>query len=562
MEGKIGNVFETQFRYAVRNNSYSSMPSNNTVSESNQSVKPSITTEVKEKSVNHILRNSGIAAGIGVVLLAPVVMLASKGKFPKLSNYLTKRLNNISKKIEELREKPQMSKAEMAYLNSLQKSNKTLNSIKGVLLNTGPLKDVLFEKTLRKIGLGKLCNKVTGFFEKMAVKMTSIAYKKSNNAFIQMKDNFAQTNKNLLSSSDKSKVVTINGVSKTVGDWLGVAGEKLNEIDTAYDSFRPKAVSKRYKWLSKQFNGLGDIVFDKTYGNLKKFLTTPKSWTSFITEDLAAPTKIKFVRNVSNKKKVITNTRTDTAKDIDKLVSNIEASVDMTHKGSVDLLKRLKKAVSDFTSKDNPQPKDNVLEQINGIIQDSMSVLNDSDAKYSSITSKKIRKSLGNIRYVIGTDKKGKVEELLEIYKHLLSPEDYEVLKKSVQKSRTAFNNAVDTESDKFVDKMRDLKSGSALSDVGIGLLFPLGSTAVAMSMADTKEKKRSVALNLGVPLLVGLATSMVGTVAMLAAGPAMALGLVTSTITNQICSRIDDRLKKRDAEKLLAQQNSGSTTI
>lgn len=562
MEGKIGNVFETQFRYAVRNNSYSSMPSNNTVSESNQSVKPSITTEVKEKSVNHILRNSGIAAGIGVVLLAPVVMLASKGKFPKLSNYLTKRLNNISKKIEELREKPQMSKAEMAYLNSLQKSKKNLNAAKGLLLNTGPLKDVLFEKILRKVGLGKVCNKVTGFFERMAVKMTSIAYKKSNSAFVLMKDSFAQANKNLLSSLDKSKVVTINGVSKTVAEWLGTANQKLSEIDTAYAAFRPQAVSKRYKWLRKQFNGLGDIVFDKTYGNLKKFLTTPKSWTSFITEDLAAPTKIKFARNISNKKRIITNTRSDVAIELDKVVSNIESSLDMTHKGSVDLLKRLKKTISGFTSKDTPQQKETILEQINAIIQDSANILNDSEAKYSSITSKKIKKSLGNIRYIISTDKKGKVEELLDIYKHLLSKEDYAALKKSVEKSRVAINNAVDTESDKFVDKMRDLKSGSALSDVGIGLLFPLGSTAVAMSMADTKEKKRSVGLNLGIPLLVGLATSMVGTVAMLAAGPSMALGLITSTITNQICSRIDDRLKKRDTEKLLAQQNSGSTTI
>lgn len=563
MEGKIGNVFETQFRYAVRNNSYTSSPSTQTNSQESSTGKPFITNEVKEKSVNHILRNSGIAAGIGVLLLAPAVMLVSKGKFPKLSNYLTKRLNNISAKIQELKAKSQMTKAEMVYLDSLQKSKKNLNAAKGLLLNTGPLKDVLFEKILRKVGLGKVCNKVTGFFERMAVKMTSIAYKKSNSAFVLMKDSFAQANKNLLATSDKSKVVTINGASKTVAEWLGTANKKLSEIDNAYDSFRPQAVSKRYKWLSKQFNGLGDIVFDKTYGNLKKFLTTPKSWTSFITEDLASPVKIRFARNISNKKRIITNTRTDAAKELEKVVSNIESSLDMTHKGSVDLLKQLKKVIGEFTSVNNPASKESVIESLNQIILDSKNVLTDSEAKYSSITSKKISKSLGNLRYIISTDKKGKVEELLDIYKHLLSKEDYAALKKSVEKSRVAINNAVDTESDKFVDKMRDLKSGSALSDVGIGLLFPLGSTAVAMSMADTKEKKRSVGLNLGIPLLVGLATSMVGTVAMLAAGPSMALGLITSTITNQICSRVDDRLKKKDAEKNLAQiqQNQAAST-
>ena len=565
MEGQVGNIFETQFRYAIRNNSNGtvSMPSIQKNTEPSELVNKSqgfISKETKDKHVNHILRNSSIAAGIGVVILAPFVMLISKGKFPKASNIISKRLNKISQKISALREKPEMTKAEMVYLNSLQKTNKSLNKAKGILLNTGPLKDVLFDKTLRKIGLGKVCNKITGFFERMALKMTSIAYNSSNNAFVSMKDKFLQTNKSILGSKSSSRLETINGVTKTVAEWAQIAEEKLNHMDTLYDAFRSASVSKRNKKLGKQFNGLGDKVFEQTYGNLLKFIKNPKSWTSFITEDLVAATKDKYSRSIISRKKLITNTHSDVTSELGKLVSNIEASLDLTSKSSYDLLKKIKKVVSSYDISASDKNKQEIISELSKMISECSGVLENSSSKYPDPVIKKVKKSLGNIRYIISSDKKGELEEVMDIYKHILPKGKYTELKKSSKKMREALNNATDTEADKFVDKMRDLKSGSAISDVGFGLLFPLGSTAVAMSMADTKEKKRSVGLNFGIPLFVGLATSMVGTVAMLTAGPTMALGLVTSTITNQICSRIDSYLKKKDAEKLAFQTNSQST--
>ena len=137
------------------------------------------------------------------------------------------------------------------------------------------------------------------------------------------------------------------------------------------------------------------------------------------------------------------------------------------------------------------------------------------------------------------------------------------MVQRAADKSRNALNDAVYTESEKFVDKIRDLKSGSALTDVGTGLLVPVASTAIGMSMADTKEKKRSVALNLGVPLLTGLGASMWGTIAMYSTGPSTILGVVTSTITNRVCSAIDKHLKAKDAQKAeLAQaQNTNTNT-
>lgn len=570
MEGKVGNIFESNFRYSTRNSSSSNVPTyvNNQLKESTDN---DTFAKTKEKHVNHALRNSGIAAGVGVLLITPLVVMATKGKLPKpISNFLTKRGQAITNLIQELKAKPQMTKAEMKYLSFLQKTSNLLNAAKGLVFNVGPLKDVLFEKVLRKMRLGKVCDKITGFFEKTAVKMSSIAYKKSSDAFVLMRESFTQANKSILSGKNKAKIVEINGVSKTVEEWAKIAETKVKKMDSAYDAFRPKAVNSRYKKLAKEFDGLGDEVYDKTYGHLKHFVTSPNKWTTFITEDLVSNEKMKFGNKILSKRKIITNTNTDVSKEISTLVSKIEAKLDMTDKNSVDLLKRIKKLTGDYklnNVSENPAKKKELIAEMQSILDESAKMFIDGSQKYSILDSRQIKKSLGAIKHIISTDKKGELEELLEIYRHILPKEQFKEVVHAAQKTRVSLNDAVYTETEKFVDKMRDLKSGSALTDVATTLLLPLGTTAIGMSMADTKEKKRSVALNLGAPLLVGVGTATWATIAMYSTGPSMILGLVTSTLANQVCSRIDKYLKKKDAEKLIAQnqiQNNAvvSTTV
>lgn len=546
MEGQVGNIFETQFRHTDLKNCYTLSTASSPVP-SNNFYETSIpdTNSTENKPVNHILRNSGIAAGIGVLLLSPIALLAGKGKLPKpITAFLNKKSANISKKITELLEKPSMTKAEIMYLNSLQKTSNTINMLKGLAFNVSPLKDVLFEKILRTVGLGKVCNKITGFFEKTAIKMTNISYDKSNNTFAILKDHFSQANKKIL--TNPNKVVEINGVSKTIAEWAKDAETKLQEMDTAYDYFRSPARTKRYKSLAKKFQGLGEKVFNQTYGNLKEFLTSPKKWTTFITEDMVAADKLKLSREISRNKKVVTNTRQDSVEELNKLVDNIKTGMDMTTKESVDIIKRLEKVIKSYKKNST---KEEILSEIQNIINDSKNHI--SKTNYTAPTAQKIRKSLNEIRYIIESDKNGKLEELLEIYSHILPKSEFDALKNTAEKTSTALKDAVYTESEKFVDKMRDLKVGSALTDIGTGILVPMGTTAVAMSMADTKEKRRSVGLNLGVPLLTGLLASTWGTIAMYAAGPSLILGVATSTITNRVCSVIDKHLKEKDAKKL-----------
>ena len=77
-------------------------------------------------------------------------------------------------------------------------------------------------------------------------------------------------------------------------------------------------------------------------------------------------------------------------------------------------------------------------------------------------------------------------------------------------------------------------------------MALPLVSTSIAVSAADTKEKKQSVALKYGIPIISGAITSTIATVKLVSGGKSLALGLISTLITNQICERIDEKLKQK----------------
>jgi hypothetical protein len=150
---------------------------------------------------------------------------------------------------------------------------------------------------------------------------------------------------------------------------------------------------------------------------------------------------------------------------------------------------------------------------------------------------------------IVNTDKKGQIEEILSIYHEILPPEEYKKVKKVAQKAINSLNKAVHDEGFEYVDKVRDLAVGSALTDVAFGMGLPVTATSFAVCQADTKEKKRSVVLKYGIPLLVGVATSTLSTIKLVSGGKALMLGAFTSTLTNEICERVDKKLNKSNSK-------------
>lgn len=536
MEGRYNILFETAFpRTRSTNNTVVSDKPSELSSNPQKEQSVSGTQDVKKKHVNHMLRNSGIVAGAGVAIIAPVVFLAMKGKLPSpITKSLLKFTDKVSQQVERLREKPHISRVENFYLSCLQKVSKVGNKLRGFIFNAGPLKDVLAEKTMKKVGFRKVCDKITGFFENVAFKMTFSDYQKSRTSFATMQDAFVSVNSKMANSAQRSKVVKINGVAKTVEEWAQVASDKLTKMGQDYKSFDIPSVEARGKKIAERFDGLGDKVFDQTYGRIGGFLTEPKKWTSFITEDIVASDKMKYRAAVMRHKRQITNNPKDTKNELERLLADAMDGLEMSDTNTANAYKRLKKLIDSYNPTD---------------------MMGDSGYKNQLIVKiaalgKKTGKDFSDLIKVVERSKNGEMENILEIYRAILPEREFQAVNKVAQKAKVSLETAVVTETDKFVDKLRDLKSGSAVSDVGQSLLIPVVSTGVGMAMADTKEKKRSVLINLGIPLVVGVATSVAATLAMLTAGPSLLLSLATTFLTNRVCERIDKNIKKNEQAK------------
>ena len=96
---------------------------------------------------------------------------------------------------------------------------------------------------------------------------------------------------------------------------------------------------------------------------------------------------------------------------------------------------------------------------------------------------------------------------------------------------------------------MRDLEIGSAPTDV-VSIASSIAAVGIGLSKADSKDERISAALNYGIPAIGAVAVSSICTLSLVAAGPSLAIGLVSGLIINKIGSFADKIRKSLNAEK------------
>jgi len=484
--------------------------------------------------------------GASVALLGGLSLLFSKGKVSKgITNLTGKIIDKTNKKIEKIKGAKDLSKAEGLYLSSLQFLSKGLGRVRGTFFNFSPIKDVLFERIVReKLKLGKVCDGITGAFKKVSFGTVNSYYKKSDAAVKSMTDVFEETNKKIADGVYGPNVDS---------EKLEAASGKIDEIKKLYiEHFSLSKVAERSDNVFNSFKGLGGKIYDTVYGNFREFFRNIDSWTTFISEKFVADKKAVIIKDLDMKKSSITCSPADVHSKLSTLISDLEQSVDGKHETSREFLKKLKslsKKYAEVSGEAETKSGQEILQAIREHIKSGEEIAGNS--VYSSEKGNHLKDILKRIEEVLDSGKNGAIEDLLSYYKEVLPKDEYEVLLKSAQKARLSLNKAVHNEGSNYTDKLRDLSVGSALTDVAIGMGLPLLTTGIAVSAADTKEKKRSVILKYGVPLMVGVATSSACALRLISGGKALILGIITSTLTNNICERIDKKLLKKSAQEV-----------
>ena len=517
---------------------YQALLGKNALSGIDKTVVDTVTIEDKNKKQRF---NAALAVGGSVIGLGAVTLAVTKGRIPKaMTNAMGKLIDNITKKTEELKQKPSMSRMQGYYLSGLQKVKHGAFMIRGAIFNLSPLKDVLFDKLLRqKCGLQKPCDAVTNWFKDLSFATVKSSYRKASQNIDSMTNVFRDVNTKL--AAGEYGTIPDKSILKQIEN-------KTANIRSTFDSsFAEPQLKERSDELVKTFDGLGNRVYNKIYGNMKGFIKDVNAWTSFVPEELVAKDKAGIMNSLAEHKKVITNNPSDNYKNLLNVLSEMEGSINPNDKSSRNILRSLRDLAKQYAGLSGPtetEMRKKIMEEINSVLKNARNI-SESDV-YNPKESKKLISLIREYGKIVNTDKKGDIEEILTLYKDILPPEVYAKVKKSAMKTVKSLNQAVHNEGFEYVDKVRDLSTGSALTDVALGMAVPAVSTGVALSVADTKEKKRSVVLKYGLPLFIGIGTTTLCTVKLISGGKSLILGTLSGMLANDICERIDNKLKDK----------------
>lgn len=142
-----------------------------------------------------------------------------------------------------------------------------------------------------------------------------------------------------------------------------------------------------------------------------------------------------------------------------------------------------------------------------------------------------------------------KIAENTNIYKEILPKAEFDKINKMSKSALKKLDKSINTETNEFFDKLRDLKLGSAPTDV-MSVVGSAGVIGYGLSMADDKDERMSILLKYGIPVIGAVTTSLALTASLIAGAKAMIYGSLSGLVMGDIGSRADKARKKYNKQK------------
>lgn len=487
--------------------------------------------ERKNRSLGYLIAGVGLAVGFGILLVSQIFSKKSNQKINKYSK-------NLEHKILTMNDNKNLSTFQNVYLGALKIYKNLLQRSKAVF-TLATLKDIPFKKGVMQVPfLNKAADAVTDFFEKISVRTSKVSYHRTHRKFESMFARFRENSASLPANQ-----------AKRVNELI-----KQAELDYLH-GFSESARNKRFAIAKEGMKTFHSEAWGKSYANiksyesLKKYLKDKKTYTKFLAEEVAKPTKLAFNDVIYSAKEKISFSAKNKFRKTKHLLSDIDLYIDPTDVRSRQLMKELKDHLKNFNEKSF---EDHSNSEFPGIkiakdLKELSAHIKTSDV-YKSNDNETVEHITNSIQEVCdilaNKDKRGEIQDIMEVFKNNLPKEKYEKLNKTVNRTINSFDFSVDQEGDKLFDKIRDLKLGSAIHDV---LAF-VGSTVAAgwfVGKADTNNDKISAALKYGIPVVGAVTIATLCAVGLIASGPSLIIGTVSGLVFNKLGEIIDNQRKK-----------------
>jgi UDP-N-acetylmuramyl pentapeptide phosphotransferase/UDP-N-acetylglucosamine-1-phosphate transferase len=111
------------------------------------------------------------------------------------------------------------------------------------------------------------------------------------------------------------------------------------------------------------------------------------------------------------------------------------------------------------------------------------------------------------------------------------------------------FNSTKNNCAQQLIPRLRDTNLGNASTDA-LGIITSLGVLGGALANTENNEEKKSTFINLGIPLLTTLATTIYGTAKSFSGLLSIGFGLATGEIFSLVAEKADKLISKKNDNK------------
>lgn len=524
-----------------------------------------VTPDEARKSNNFKVLGMSIAGA--TVLTAAALFLLLKGGPKGLSKNFQRLRDYLDRKVQKLKLNnvghENLIKSYTFIIKSLDKAQQKFEAVN----NFATVKDVSFKFLMSSTAIGaKIHNSITRMFEKIGRQAVINSYSRTAGSVAEAKAIRLNLGRNLL-SKDSYKIIEINGVRQTKAQWVSQLDKMNDDLVGAYDMyFGRNVLTSRYLRIKKALSGLND-KFDSLKAFWSKDLVN-----SFMAENVISKEKLALQNNVRGFRKEISYSIVDLAKVLDEKIIKMSRVISYKDVDKIDKLRAVRHDIKTLVKTINTkgvngtsalQLKAKVIEGIDSL-KNSVS-----DSVKNKTMDEKVANDLLDgildLKNSFVNYKQGKVEDMLDIYKKLLSDEDYKILEKSYKNSVKSLDKSINIETEEFVSKVRDLALGGAPTDI-LTILGSLATLGYNLGKSEDNEQRVSISLKYGIPTIAGIGVSLYCNAKLYAGTKSLLVGGISTIILNKIGVWADDLLKtfrqKKKEEKAAAQNQAGASNI
>ena len=520
-------------------------------------------------SANDKKERKKIIIGTSVALL-----LASYGAIfyrKNISNMLDEFIKKMYLKKNKIKEHGLngLSKIELLSYNLARLMDKTLMSTQ-MFVNFSAMKDSISNRLAHALKMGKLCNKLSAYWEKLASKAVITNYNKCDKSLTKTQQSVSKIVEQIRKTEDLSKIIVVDGKNYTLSEILVNIEKNMRDSRNMYNQdFSLNAFKERTQILKESLQKVSD-KFSDTYTKFDYYKNL--EFTRFTVEEWLAPVKSSYQNHLTKNKIKISNSLDDKFVSTYQLLKNFDKTISANDASSRKILKGIFKQLKEYRNaigKDEVHTRELLHADIERHLDLLTKKMKSNNVAYSDDTIKYIDALAQDIKNSLSKNDKGKLQETLTYLKAILPKQEYQTIRGQFNKTADNFTKITTAEGDLYFDKLRDIVLGSAFTDIVFGMVSPLATMGLLLALDDTKEERISTTLKLGIPLVGGIATSTAFLFLLASGGKALILSSLIGLGLNRIGTYADNKIaenrnkeKNADIKSIVNDVNLASTLL